>query len=81
MTARTTVHRLQVATVLHRFIEDQVLPGTGVDAAAFDPLFKAMEGSVTALRAAIKGGGDAAAIDAARKAIKPAYSRMFLKFG
>ena len=35
MTARTTVHRLQVATVLHRFIEDQVLPGTGVDAAAF----------------------------------------------
>ena len=52
----------------------------GADAAAFDPLFKAMEGSVTALRAAIKGG-DAAAIDAARKAIKPAYSRMFLKFG
>ena len=35
MTARTPVHRLQVATVLHRFIEDQVLPGTGVDAAAF----------------------------------------------
>ncbi|NMM82561.1 malate synthase G [Acidovorax sp. SRB_14] len=35
MTARTTVHRLQVATVLHRFIEDQVLPGTGVDSAAF----------------------------------------------
>ena len=35
MTARTNVHRLQVATVLHRFIEDQVLPGTGVDSAAF----------------------------------------------
>ncbi|NMM77809.1 malate synthase G [Acidovorax sp. SRB_24] len=35
MTARTTVHRMQVATVLHRFIEDQVLPGTGVDSAAF----------------------------------------------
>ena len=35
MTERTTVHRLQVATALHRFIEDQVLPGTGVDAAAF----------------------------------------------
>ncbi len=35
MTARTTVHGLQVATVLHRFIEDQVLPGTGVDAATF----------------------------------------------
>ena len=27
MTARTTVHGLQVATELHRFIEDQVLPG------------------------------------------------------
>jgi malate synthase len=35
MTARTTVHRLQVATELHRFIEEQVLPGTGVDAARF----------------------------------------------
>ncbi|MBQ0932705.1 malate synthase G [Ideonella alba] len=35
MTARTTVHGLQVATELHRFIEEQVLPGTDVDAAAF----------------------------------------------
>jgi malate synthase len=35
MTARTTVHRLQVASDLHRFIEDKVLPGTGVDAAKF----------------------------------------------
>jgi malate synthase len=35
MTARTTVHRLQVATELHRFIEEQVLPGTGVDSARF----------------------------------------------
>ena len=35
MTARTTVHRLAVATELHRFIEDQVLPGTGVDSATF----------------------------------------------
>ena len=31
MTARTTVHGLQVATELHRFIEEQVLPGTGVE--------------------------------------------------
>src|SRR3954465_12061410 len=30
MTQRTTEHRLQVATELHRFIEDQVLPATGV---------------------------------------------------
>jgi malate synthase len=35
MTARTTIHGLEVATALHRFIEDQVLPGTGVDAATF----------------------------------------------
>jgi malate synthase len=35
MTSRTTVHGLQVATELHRFIEDEVLPGTGVDKAAF----------------------------------------------
>ena len=34
MTARTTVHGLQVATELHRFIEDEVLPGTGVASAA-----------------------------------------------
>ncbi|WP_027996770.1 malate synthase G [Simplicispira psychrophila] len=35
MTARTSVHRLQVANILHRFINEQVLPGTGVDSAAF----------------------------------------------
>ena len=34
-TPRTAAHKLQVADVLHRFIEDQVLPGTGVTAAAF----------------------------------------------
>ncbi|MEK8046678.1 malate synthase G [Ideonella margarita] len=35
MTARTTIHGLQVATELFRFIEDQVLPGTGIDSASF----------------------------------------------
>ena len=35
MSARTTVHRLQVATVLHRFIEDRVLPAVGLAPAAF----------------------------------------------
>lgn len=35
MTDRTTVHGLQVATNLFRFIEDQVLPGTGVGSADF----------------------------------------------
>ena len=34
-TPRTSVHRLQVATVLHDFIESKVLPGTGVAPAVF----------------------------------------------
>ena len=34
-TARTAAHRLQVATELHNFVNAQVLPGTGVDAATF----------------------------------------------
>src|SRR5690349_873857 len=32
---RTAAHRLQVSTELFRFIEDKVLPGTGVESAAF----------------------------------------------
>ncbi len=35
MTARTTEHSLQVATELHRFIEDEVLPASGVASAGF----------------------------------------------
>ena len=35
MTARTDVHRLSVATELYRFIEERVLPGTGVSSDAF----------------------------------------------
>lgn len=31
----TPVHGLQVATALHRFVEQKVLPGTGVDSAQF----------------------------------------------
>jgi malate synthase len=34
-TARTTLHRLQVATPLVRFIDEQVLPGTGITPAKF----------------------------------------------
>ncbi len=34
-TPRTTVHSLQVATPLYRFIEDRVLPGTGVASETF----------------------------------------------
>ena len=35
MTQRTTVHGLQVATELHRFIEEKVLPGAGIQSASF----------------------------------------------
>lgn len=35
MTDRTTLGRLQVATELQRFIDAEVLPGTGLDTAAF----------------------------------------------
>jgi len=42
MTARTTRHRLQVDSALARFIDDEVLPGTGVDPAAFWAGFDAL---------------------------------------
>ena len=42
MTQRTTCHRLQVASNLHRFIEDKVLPGTGISSAAFWQGFDAL---------------------------------------
>ncbi len=42
MTARIPAHSLQVADVLHQFINTQVLPGTGVDAAAFWQGFDAL---------------------------------------
>ncbi|WP_334186827.1 malate synthase G [Noviherbaspirillum sp.] len=35
MTERTACNGLQVATSLYRFIEDKVLPGTGIDSAGF----------------------------------------------
>ena len=34
-TPRTSLHGLQVATVLQRFIDEQVLPGIGIERAAF----------------------------------------------
>jgi len=53
MTARTTVHGLQVATTLHRFVEDQVLPGTGVEADAFWRGFAAIVNDLTPKNAAL----------------------------
>ena len=40
--ARIPAHRLQVAPALHRFIERQVLPGTGIERAAFWQGFDAL---------------------------------------
>ena len=53
MTARTTCHGLQVATVLYRFIEDKVLPGTGVDSAAFWKGFDGIVRNLTPKNAAL----------------------------
>src|SRR5208282_3437796 len=47
MTARTHCHRLQVATVLYRFIEDKVLPGTGIDSVRFWADFDAIVHDLT----------------------------------
>ena len=53
MTARTTIHGLEVATVLYRFIEDQVLPGTGIDAATFWKGFDAIVSDLAPKNAAL----------------------------
>ncbi len=50
------------------------------DMAAFEAAFGPMQASVAALRTAARSG-DRSAIDTARKALKPAYSRLFLRFG
>ena len=53
MTARTTCNRLQVATVLHKFIEEQVLPGTGLDSASFWQGFDAIAHDLAPKNAAL----------------------------
>ena len=52
-TPRTQVHRLQVATPLYRFIEDKVLPETGVKSAAFWKGFDAIAHELGAKNAAL----------------------------
>jgi malate synthase len=53
MSARITEHRLQVATELHRFIEEQVLPGTGIDSAKFWAGFDAIVSDLAPKNAAL----------------------------
>ena len=58
MTARTTCHGLQVATVLYRFVEDKVLPGTGIDSAAFWKGFDAIVHDLAPKNAALLADRD-----------------------
>ncbi|MFC7516377.1 malate synthase G [Herbaspirillum sp. GCM10030257] len=53
MTNRTPCNRLQVATVLYRFIEDKVLPGTGIDSATFWKGFDAIAHDLAPKNAAL----------------------------
>ena len=56
MTQRTPAHRLKVATVLHKFIEERVLPGTGVTSAAFWQGFDALAHELGPKNAALRLG-------------------------
>jgi malate synthase len=53
MTDRTKVHSLQVATELFRFVEDKVLPGTGIDSAKFWAGFDAIVNDLAPKNAAL----------------------------
>jgi malate synthase len=53
MTERTACHRLQVATILYRFIEDKVLPGTGIDSTSFWKGFDAIAHDLAPKNAAL----------------------------
>jgi len=53
MTTRTTIHGLHVATPLYNFINQQVLPGTGVDEAAFWQGFDAIVADLAPRNAAL----------------------------
>ena len=52
-TPRTAIHRLHVATVLERFIEDRVLPGTGISSANFWKGFDAIVADLAPRNAAL----------------------------
>jgi len=89
MTARTTTHRLQVATELYRFIEDQVLPATGFASEAFWKGFDAIVHDLAPKNAALLAERDRlqAEMDAWHKAHPgpirdmPAYRAFLEKIG
>ena len=53
MTARTSVYRLQVAPPLYQFIDQQVLPGTGVSSVSFWRGFDAIVADLAPKNAAL----------------------------
>ncbi len=53
MATRTRLHRLDIATELHDFIETQVLPGTGIDSGAFWNGFDAIVADLAPRNAAL----------------------------
>ncbi|HVL74872.1 MAG TPA: malate synthase G [Noviherbaspirillum sp.] len=53
MSNRTTCHGLQVATNLYQFIEEKVLPGTGIDSASFWKNFDAIAHELAPKNAAL----------------------------
>ncbi len=55
---RTAAHRLQVATFLHTFVNEHVLPGTGVDSAAFWQGFDAIVSDLAPINIALLGERD-----------------------
>lgn len=89
MTARTTVHGLQVATELHQFIEQQVLKATGVDSASFWKGFDAIVAELAPKNVALLAERDRlqAEMDAWHKANPgpiadmPAYRAFLEKIG
>ncbi len=62
-TPRTKAHRLQVATNLYRFIEDKVLPGTGVTSAGFWKGFDAIAHELGAKNTALLAERDRMQLD------------------
>jgi malate synthase len=89
MTARTTVHGLQVATELFRFVEDKVLPGTGVESAKFWAGFDAIVADLAPKNAALLAERDRIQLDMdawhtanpGRIADMPAYRAHLEKIG
>ena len=81
MTDRNAYHRLQVATPLARFIEDRVLPGTGVEAAVFWAGFDAIVHDLAPRNAALLAERDRlqTALDAWHRA-KPGPIKNMAKY-